>query len=1146
MHPIAQVPVAILLAAALLVPIAAQAQDPASAPELITQLGHHEPVYSVAYSKDGRFAVTGAGDKTLRIWDLATGKEARVISARGASAVFSPDGRYLLSGGGDNTTRLWDARSGVQLREFKGHETSWSMPTDAGRLNLSHSIRCVAFSPSGEYVVSGGTSGKLLMWEASTGRRVRAFEGHEKEIASVSFSPDGSQVATAGNDATIRTWDVRDGRELRVLRGHARTVDSVVFSPDGRYLLSAGNDKTMRLWNAATGAEVRVMKWERPYSNVSRVAFSPDGRTFLAGGLDSMSLWDVESGTEVRDFPEGRAFALAIAPDGRSAIAGYNNLIVWDLTTAKPIHRLRSHATPIVSLAFDPNGRYLSWLDTAQNTVLWEIASGQRWSNYHRLNLQSRALRVNDFSADGRRYVSGGGVFEAVTRKVVRNEYIPSFLVPRFHKETTFLVTTALLSGDGRFMVIGGNDFSVKVLDLATGKYPLLEKLGDHANPPPRIAAAISDDGRYAVASAGSDELHVYDVVAKQKLAGLKHPGQINAIALTRDGRLAATAGWDRKARADLAPGEGRLPSSPVVLWNVAEGRQALALNGHEGDVLAVTFSRDGQRVVSGGADRMVRIWDAASGRQLHALRGHSGDITAVAFSADRRWVLSGSEDGSIRFWDAEVGEHRATLVAQSRSGDWVVATPEGLFDGTQEGMQRLVAWRFDNNETAALETFFSEFYRPGLLAGILAGKKPKPPKDIATIDRRQPRVNLALADPQALTGGRSSARDVALRIELEESPADASRPQGSGARDVRLFRNGSLVKIWRGEAKLDGQGRAVLEARVPIVAGENRLTAYAFNRDNIKSADGTLVVTGAESLKRKGTVHVLAVGINRYANRAYDLAYAVADAQAIARELRAHQERIGTYSRVEVIHVLDRDATKAGIVAALGKLAKAAAPEDAVIVFFAGHGIADGDRFYLIPHDLGYMGGFFALDDAGFKKLLAHSISDIELEKAFEVIDASNVLFIIDACNSGQALEAEEKRRGPMNSRGLAQLAYEKGIYVLAAAQGHQAAVEIEQLGHGLLTYTLVEEGLKSGAAEAAPKDGQTLVREWLDFATARVPQVQLEKMRQARALNREVAFVDGDEKIGDVDKRNLQHPRVFYRREAEAQPMVVAKPVR
>ncbi|MGH9907918.1 MAG: hypothetical protein ACRD8U_20305 [Pyrinomonadaceae bacterium] len=177
-------------------------------------------------------------------------------------------------------------------------------------------------------------------------------------------------------------------------------------------------------------------------------------------------------------------------------------------------------------------------------------------------------------------------------------------------------------------------------------------------------------------------------------------------------------------------------------------------------------------------------------------------------------------------------------------------------------------------------------------------------------------------------------------------------------------------------------------------------------------------------------------------------------------------------------------------------------------------------------------------------QEILSHSISDLELEPAVEGIDAGLVLMVVDACNSGQALEAEEKRRGPMNSKGLAQLAYEKGMYILTAAQSYQAALEAAQLGHGYLTFALVEEGLKTVKADAEPTDGQVLLREWLNYATERVPRMQEEKMHAARGLKIEVAFVEGEERVTDLSQRSVQRPRVFYRREQEKQPLVVARP--
>jgi uncharacterized caspase-like protein len=595
-----------------------------------------------------------------------------------------------------------------------------------------------------------------------------------------------------------------------------------------------------------------------------------------------------------------------------------------------------------------------------------------------------------------------------------------------------------------------------------------------------------------------------------------------------------------------------------IVLWDPATGKQISTIKGHGKGVTDVVFSRDGKLIASAASDNTIKIWDVASQRELRTFTGQLATIESMDFSPDGKLLASASDDGSTFLWDANTGEHLLTLISLDDGGEWMVVTPEGLFDGTPQSWNQIL-WRYnqDTFNVAPVEWFFNEYYYPGLLAEVIAGKRPHVVQDISKKDRRQPVVKLSI-------GGNTPAdniatRTVKVRIDIADAPADADHPQGAGARDVRLFRNGSLVKVWHGDA-LKGQANATLEEDITLVAGPNRLTAYAFNRDNVKSKDANLVLTGADSLKRMGTAWVIAVGVNEYANSQYNLKYAVADAQSFAAELQRQQAQVSKFGRVEVVPLLNEQATKDNVLAALRRLAgttdspptlkagpldrlKRAEPEDAVIIYFAGHGTAQGQRFYLLPHDLGYTGDRNALDESGLKTILSHSISDQELEDAVEGIAAASLLMVIDACNSGQALEAEEKRRGPMNSKGLAQLAYEKGMYILTAAQSYQAALEAAQFGHGLLTYALVEEGLKSGAADNEPKDGVVNAREWLDFATERVPQMQEDKMKESRGLGLNIAFTEGEQKIANPEKRTVQRPRVFYRREMETTPLVVAK---
>ena len=286
----------------------------------------------------------------------------------------------------------------------------------------------------------------------------------------------------------------------------------------------------------------------------------------------------------------------------------------------------------------------------------------------------------------------------------------------------------------------------------------------------------------------------------------------------------------------------------------------------------------------------------------------------------------------------------------------------------------------------------------------------------------------------------------------------------------------------------------------------------------------------------------------------------AVKDAEDFARQVSTKQGEVGGYERRVVATLSDAEATEANVRQAPRRLAtrealplREGAPvsleqlryadaNDAVVVYFAGHGVARGERFYLLTHEFGEGGR------RGAEGLRGHGMSDEELESAFEPVAADKGLMVIDACNSGQALGAERAGRGPMNSKGLAQLAYDKGMYILTAAQSQQAALEVERLGHGLLTYALVEEGPGRARAERN-RDGRIVEREWLDYAAERVPRLQVEEMA-ARAAEvksgrktRDVLVDEADDAALPPERRAVQRPRAFYRRELEARPLVVAR---
>src|SRR5262245_788678 len=175
-----------------------------------------------------------------------------------------------------------------------------------------------------------------------------------------------------------------------------------------------------------------------------------------------------------------------------------------------------------------------------------------------------------------------------------------------------------------------------------------------------------------------------------------------------------------------------------------------------------------------------------------------------------------------------------------------MVVTPEGLFDGTPVSWNQIL-WRYnqDTFNVAPIEWFFNEFYYPGLLTDVFGGKRPRVRDDVSTKDRRQPLLKLSLAYEQPQPIG---LRQVKVKIKVTDARPDKENARGCGARDLRLFRNGNLIRVWHGDV-LNGQTEVTLEEDVTLIAGANRLTAYAFNRDNVKSKGAQLPLSGAESL---------------------------------------------------------------------------------------------------------------------------------------------------------------------------------------------------------------------------------------------------------------------------------------------------------
>jgi WD40 repeat protein len=276
-----------------------------------TLTGHSDSVLSAAYSSDSRYLASGSGDNTIKIWEVAKGKELRTLTGHSSgvySVVYSPDGRYLASGSGDNTIKIWEVAKEKELRTLTGHSSR----------SLS-----VVYSPDSRYLASGSIDNTIKIWEVATGKELRTLTGHFSGVYSVVYSPDGRYLASASADNTIKIWEVATGKELRTLTGHSDSVWSVAYSPDGRYLASGNYDNTIKIWEVATGKELRTLTGHS--NSVPSVAYSPDGRYLASGSWDdTIKIWEVATGRELRTLTgHSRGFwSVGYSPDGRYLASG--------------------------------------------------------------------------------------------------------------------------------------------------------------------------------------------------------------------------------------------------------------------------------------------------------------------------------------------------------------------------------------------------------------------------------------------------------------------------------------------------------------------------------------------------------------------------------------------------------------------------------------------------------------------------------------------------------------------------------------------------------------------------------------------------------------------------------------------------------
>lgn len=465
----------------------------AAGDELVrTFRGHAGPIRSFSVSRDGRWVLTGSSDKTLRFWELATGRCVRTLRGHtdAISTVYlAGDASWALSVSTGQRLRLWnlellaDDRRRFVAPVLLCHVTTSEEATraQADFADLCLNARMALANQQYDEALTMIRSARMLpgykmtrdvldLWSRAGSRCVRrqcrdawglqVFEAHQGQVLSVALSDDAAWAVSAGADRTIRIWQIDSGTCRSVLAGHTDWVRSVAISRDGRLIVSAGWDKTVRVWDASDGRCLQVLSGHT--NCVNSACFSPGANLVASGGWDkAVRVWDLRSGNCLHTFQGHEKYVNAVdfSPGGRFIVsAGEDNILrVWDLATGCCRSTLEGHDDWVYAARFSFEGSRIVSGGKDRTIRIWDAPSGQCLQI---LRDDLAVVKCVFPSSDGRWLLSGG------KDKLLRLWDLEAGASRRTLEGHTAAITSACLSADGRWALSGDEDGTVRFWEI--------------------------------------------------------------------------------------------------------------------------------------------------------------------------------------------------------------------------------------------------------------------------------------------------------------------------------------------------------------------------------------------------------------------------------------------------------------------------------------------------------------------------------------------------------------------------------------------------------------------------------------------------------------------------------------------------------
>ncbi len=588
-----------------------------SSGRIVHSLNHGGDLISAVFSKDSAYLVSCGHNKRINLWEISTGKLIRTIFAEKHSAVIdvavSPDFSALASVGRySNEIDLWDVATGRLIRSLSGHEDA---------------IHSVVFTPDGKNLVSGGKDGSLRIWETASGRQQAVLEGHKGKVITVAVTPDGKYVLSGGgaggdDDTAINIWSLEDKKLVDSI--NVPKMWKMDLSSDGKYVTASDRDSRIKCWALSTRKILHTIKTGSIADEVL-VFNSENGLRILYNSWNDVVVWDAGTGQTVNTI-SGNIHATvrvtALSPDGKYLASGSRGdtcVSVWDVTSGK-LHRVFDDSVKggIVSLLFSRDGKYLAQGSAAGTINLWDFEKGKiartlKWGTKD----EATALAITE-TAESEYLISWHSGASLRFWDMKKGKLINALVAGSNNlfdlaggKRST---SSPMIAVKDHYLVLGHSDGSIRVIDVLMSHFNdnrMQSSMLRESHKGKVTALAASQDGKLLISGSEDNTVKVFglaDGVIVATLTGHKH--NITAIAVTPDNKHIISGDED----------------GYINIWELQSGTLIRSLKGHSWSVRSLAITPDSKRLISGGGNESIVFWELATGENLATILAFGKD----------------------------------------------------------------------------------------------------------------------------------------------------------------------------------------------------------------------------------------------------------------------------------------------------------------------------------------------------------------------------------------------------------------------------------------------------------------------------------------------------------------------------------------